>query len=122
MREIDDPTITIEGFNVTINCQVYGARPAANISLYFNDEEQFGFGENVVVYNESSDTYTTSAVYHRVIDRQDNEKKATCVVHHLALDNIVNKTWAFVVYCKLQNYPIYFSNAIQKKGRAGSRQ
>ena len=107
IKEIDDPTITTEGFEVTISCEVFDARPAANISLYFNDEEQSRFEENIVVYNETKNMYTTSAMFHRLMNRQDDGNTVTCVVHHLAVQDTINKTWAVVVYCKQVQYALY---------------
>ena len=100
LKAVEDPTITIEGFSATFSCEVYGARPAANVSLYLNDVEQSGIDENIVVRNETIDTYTTTAMFHRVMSRQDDESTLRCVVHHLALESTINKTWTVVVYCK----------------------
>ena len=100
MKEIKDPTITIEGFNVTISCEVFGARPVANVSLYLNGYEQSEVEENIVVHNETSDTYTTTTMFHKVMGRQDDGKTLKCAIHHLALENTINKTWTVVVYCK----------------------
>lgn len=90
--------VTVEGFNATISCDVFDARPAANISIYFAG--QLVSEKNIVIYNESSETYSTSATIYRVMDRQDDRKTISCIINHEALDNAVNRSWSIAVQCK----------------------
>lgn len=88
-----EQTIVSEQFEETVSCQVSGSRPRANISLYFDGEELTGHKDNIVTYNESSDTYETTALFRSKMDREDNGKPILCVVAHMALNANINRTW-----------------------------
>ena len=93
----EEQIITTEGYNATIRCEVWGARPEANISLSFNGEETT---DHRSVHNQSSDTYTTVVETSRVMERTYNGKHVSCIISHLALPIPVNRTWTTIVYCK----------------------
>ncbi|XP_012221723.1 fasciclin-3 isoform X8 [Linepithema humile] len=85
--------------NLEISCKASKGRPAANVSLYLDDE--LINSDRTTVFNDSGD-YISMRNASRILDWTDHNKKIRCVVSHTGLeDPLVKERTLSVEYAPL---------------------
>ncbi|KAH0550221.1 hypothetical protein KQX54_018193 [Cotesia glomerata] len=91
------------GEKLEISCSSLGGRPAANVSLFLDDQPlEREFGSNV--YDSNGNENTQKNVSY-TIKSSDNGKMVRCIAHHMALDRPQESTRQLEVHYAPQPQP-----------------
>nr|XP_050862049.1 fasciclin-3 isoform X10 [Vespula vulgaris] len=108
-----------KGQKLEISCSASGGRPAANVSLYL-DDEPLGNDERPIIYEDPSMNEVSMAVQNasRSLDWTDNSKTLRCIANHIALDKPKESKMQLQVYYPPQPQPVieHFGYVIGQKG------
>ncbi|XP_043679546.1 fasciclin-3 isoform X3 [Vespula pensylvanica] len=108
-----------KGQKLEISCSASGGRPAANVSLYL-DDEPLGNDERPIIYEDSNMNEVSIAVQNasRSLDWTDNSKTLRCIANHIALDKPKESKMQLQVYYPPQPQPVieHFGYVIGQKG------
>ncbi|PBC31165.1 Fasciclin-3 [Apis cerana cerana] len=101
----DGRNIYRKGEKLEVSCSAPGGRPAANVSLFL-DDEPIGNEERPTIYDSNVDD-NSLAVQNasRALDWTDNGKVLRCVAGHIALDRPKETTMQLQVYYPPQPQP-----------------
>lgn len=113
----DGRNIYRKGEKLEVSCSAPGGRPAANVSLFL-DDEPIGNEERPTIYDSNVDD-NSLAVQNasRALDWTDNGKVLRCVAGHIALDRPKETTMQLQVY-----YPPQPQSTIERFGYVIGRQ
>ncbi|XP_074097505.1 fasciclin 3 isoform X5 [Cotesia typhae] len=93
------------GEKLEISCISLEGRPAANISLFLDDQPlEREFGSNVYDSNGNENSLSVKNISY-TIKSSDNGKMVRCISHHLALDRPQESTRQLVVHYPPQPQP-----------------
>ena len=104
LEHTKEEIITTEGFEATFSCNLFGARPEPNVTLLFNGEKTAEGDSSITVYDNTSRTYSVTLEFSKVMDRIDDKKVISCLVHHITLETAINRTSSVSVYCKYSGF------------------
>ncbi|KAK9299220.1 hypothetical protein QLX08_007725 [Tetragonisca angustula] len=101
----DGRNIYRKGEKLEVSCSAPAGRPAANVSLFL-DDEPIGNEERPTIYDSNVDD-NSLAVQNasRILDWTDNGKVLRCVASHIALDRPKETTMQLQVYYPPQPQP-----------------
>ncbi|XP_076224216.1 fasciclin 3 isoform X2 [Nomia melanderi] len=98
-------TIYRKGEKLEVSCSAPGGRPAANVSLFL-DDEQIGNEERPTIYDSNvNDNSLAVQNASRSLDWTDNGKTLRCVATHIALNQPKERTLQLQVYYPPQPQP-----------------
>ncbi|CAD1475435.1 unnamed protein product, partial [Heterotrigona itama] len=101
----DGRNIYRKGEKLEVSCSAPAGRPAANVSLFL-DDEPIGNEERPTIYDSNVDD-NSLAVQNasRILDWTDNGKVLRCIASHIALDRPKETTMQLQVYYPPQPQP-----------------
>ncbi|XP_076642737.1 fasciclin 3 isoform X2 [Halictus rubicundus] len=92
-----------KGEKLEVSCTAPGGRPAANVSLFLNDEP---IGNEPLIYDSNVNDHSLAMQNaSRSVDWTDNGKVLRCVASHIALDKPKETTMQLQVYYPPQPQP-----------------
>ncbi|XP_070154114.1 fasciclin-3 isoform X1 [Polyergus mexicanus] len=107
-----------KGEKLEISCSAPSGRPAANISLFL-DDEPIGNDDRTIVYDTNIDENSLAMQnVSRSLDWSDNGKTLRCVASHIALDKPKETTLQLEVFYPPQPHPTFerFGYVIGRQG------
>ncbi|CAK9831433.1 Fas3 [Anthophora retusa] len=107
-----------QGEKLEVSCSATAGRPAANVSLFL-DDEPIGNEERPTIYDSNVDDKSVAVQNaSRSLDWTDNGKVLRCVANHIALDRPKEATMQLQVYYPPQQQPTIerFGYVIGRKG------
>ncbi|CAL1682386.1 unnamed protein product [Lasius platythorax] len=108
-----------KGEKLEISCSAPSGRPAANISLFLDDEPIGNDDSRTVVYETNLDDNSLAMQNaSRSLDWTDNGKTLRCVANHIALDRPKETTMQLEIYYPPQPHPTFerFGYVIGRQG------
>ncbi|XP_029158916.1 fasciclin-3 isoform X2 [Nylanderia fulva] len=111
-------TIYRKGEKLEISCSAPSGRPAANISLFL-DDEPIGNDDRTVIYDTNLDDNSLAMQNAtRSLDWTDNGKTLRCVASHIALDRPKETTMQLEIYYPPQPHATFerFGYVIGRQG------
>ncbi|XP_072758776.1 fasciclin-3 isoform X2 [Anoplolepis gracilipes] len=112
-----DKTTYRKGEKLEISCSAPSGRPAANISLFI-DDEPIGTDDKTILYETIDDNSLAMQNASRSLDWTDNGKTLRCVASHIALDRPKETTMQLDIYYPPQPHATFerFGYVIGRQG------
>lgn len=107
-----------KGEKLEISCSAPSGRPAANISLFL-DNEPIGNDDRTIIYETNIDDNSLAMQNaSRSLDWTDNGKTLRCLAEHIALDKPKETTMQLEIYYPPQPHPTFerFGYVIGRQG------